>query len=79
MQTWRTHETAQGQPRPLEGYYPPSELADNSVEVVRQEYWRVFSGEFWTFGQRLTPPVETDQHEEHHLSCALLRKRPDGP
>jgi len=42
-------------------------------ELVRQSYYRVFTGEFWAFGERLLPPVETGAEEPHHLSCLLLR------
>ena len=46
---------------------------DAGFEVVRQSYYRVFTGELWAFGERLLPPVETGAEEPHHLSCLLLR------
>jgi SAM-dependent methyltransferase len=42
-------------------------------EIVRQEYYRVFTRELWAFGERLTPPVKTGVSEPHHLSCVMLR------
>ena len=42
-------------------------------KIVRQEYYRVFAGELWAFGERLSPPVKTGEHEPHHLSCVMLR------
>jgi SAM-dependent methyltransferase len=42
-------------------------------EIVRQEYYRVFTGDLWAFGQRLRPPVKTGVNEPHHLTCILLR------
>lgn len=42
-------------------------------EIVRQEYYRVFTGELWAFGERLSPPVRTGVNEPHHLSCVMLR------
>jgi SAM-dependent methyltransferase len=42
-------------------------------EVERQEYYRVFTGDLWAFGERLRPPVKTTADEPHHLTCVLLR------
>ena len=44
------------------------------ASIVRQEYWRVFSGEFWTFGETLRPPVQTDREDLHQLTCLVVRK-----
>ena len=50
-------------------------LHDNDAELVAQEYWQVFSGEFWTFGERLRRPRQTSSQEPHQLTCLLLHKR----
>lgn len=42
-------------------------------EIERQEYYRVFTGDLWAFGERLHPPVKTTADEQHHLACVLLR------
>ena len=42
-------------------------------EVARQEYYRIFSGDLWAFGERLRPPVQTNVDEPHHLSCLMLK------
>ena len=42
-------------------------------EIIRQEYYRVFTGDLWAFGERLRPPVKTEVDELHHLTCILLR------
>jgi len=42
-------------------------------EIVRQEYYRIFSGDLWAFGERLSPPEKTDMNTPHHLTCVLLR------
>lgn len=42
--------------------------------IVEQEYYEVFSGEFWASGTRIHPPVKTSQSGRHHLSCILIRK-----
>ena len=44
------------------------------VSIVKQEYRRVFSGEFWTFGETLSPPVRTTKGEPHQLTCLAIRK-----
>jgi 2-polyprenyl-3-methyl-5-hydroxy-6-metoxy-1,4-benzoquinol methylase len=42
--------------------------------IVVQEYWRVFSGEFWTFGETLRMPVQTTSDNLHQLTCLVVRK-----
>jgi len=42
--------------------------------IVKQEYWRVFSGPWWTFGETLRPPVEVGRDELHQLTCIMVRK-----
>jgi hypothetical protein len=49
-------------------------LARSQGKVVDQEYWRMFTGEYWTFGERLCPPVQVDRDQRHHLTCLLLQK-----
>jgi SAM-dependent methyltransferase len=44
------------------------------ASIVKQEYWRVFSGEFWTFGETLVPPVQTTRDDLHQLTCLVVRK-----
>jgi len=46
----------------------------HSLELVRQEYWKVFSGEYWTFGERVYPNVQVGVDEKHHLTCLVLKK-----
>ena len=49
-------------------------FADPAIRIVRQEYWQVFSGEYWTSGQWLRPPVRVSREDRHHLTCLLVRK-----
>jgi SAM-dependent methyltransferase len=42
--------------------------------IVDQAYWRVFSGEFWTSGETLRPPVQTTRDDLHQLTCLIVRK-----
>jgi SAM-dependent methyltransferase len=46
------------------------------AEIANQEYWRVFSGPLWTFGETLTHPVQTTADDLHQLTCLLIRKHP---
>lgn len=49
-------------------------LSENNARIVEQEYWRFFSGEFWTLGERLSPPVKVNKDQSHQISCLLLQK-----
>lgn len=49
-------------------------VEESGAELVAQEYWRVFTGKFWTYGERLRPPIQVERHDEHQLSCLLFRK-----
>lgn len=42
--------------------------------IVEQEYWRFFDGEYWTCGQRVTPPVQALPSEKHQISCICIEK-----
>jgi SAM-dependent methyltransferase len=42
------------------------------ARIVKQEYWQVFSGTFWTFGELLRPPVRTAIDQLHQLTCLLV-------
>jgi SAM-dependent methyltransferase len=46
----------------------------SGASIVDQEYYAVFSGELWTFGERLDPPRRVGVDEPHHLTALLLRK-----
>jgi 2-polyprenyl-3-methyl-5-hydroxy-6-metoxy-1,4-benzoquinol methylase len=49
-------------------------LADNGGEIVEQEYWQFFTGEFWTSGERVQPPFQVTKDDKHQLSCLVIRK-----
>lgn len=46
---------------------------DEGFEIVQQEYYRIFTGDLWTLGERLRPPTQATSAEPHHLTCLLLR------
>jgi 2-polyprenyl-3-methyl-5-hydroxy-6-metoxy-1,4-benzoquinol methylase len=50
-------------------------LTNTSFEIIDQEYYKVFSGELWTMGERITPCIRTSASELHHLTCILLQKK----
>jgi 2-polyprenyl-3-methyl-5-hydroxy-6-metoxy-1,4-benzoquinol methylase len=43
-------------------------------EILEQEYWQAWSGNYWTHGQQLIPPVQVEKHQPHQLTCLLVRK-----
>jgi len=49
-------------------------LKMNNGKIVEQEYWQIFTGDFWTFGKRLYPPRQVHKHEKHQLTCILIQK-----
>jgi SAM-dependent methyltransferase len=49
-------------------------LTENSAVVVGRELYRCFTGEFWTMGERLSPPTRAEANDPHHLACFLLQK-----
>lgn len=53
-------------------------VRDNRGEPVEQEYWQFFTGEYWTCGERLCPPVRTTRDGKHQITCLLLRKPAEG-
>lgn len=46
---------------------------DNKLQLIDQELWQVFTGEYWTFGERLIPPKPVWSIQLHHLTCVLYR------
>lgn len=51
-------------------------LEENGGEIEEQEYFRVFTGDLWTFGERLHPPVRVGPDELHQYTAVSIRKRP---
>jgi SAM-dependent methyltransferase len=50
-------------------------MKTNNGLILEQEYWEVFTGDFWTFGERLYPPRQVDKSEIHQLTCILCQKQ----
>jgi len=49
-------------------------LADNAGSIIDQEYYEVFTGRFWTFGDRLYPSKQVERNQKCHLTCLVIRK-----
>jgi len=49
-------------------------MSENTATIVEQEYWRVFTGDYWTFGERLETAQQVDRDAPHHMTCILCRK-----
>ena len=49
-------------------------LVDSPFELLEQEYWQFFEGEYWTCGERVLPPRRVGVDDRHQLTCLLLGK-----
>ncbi|MBU0661705.1 class I SAM-dependent methyltransferase [Patescibacteria group bacterium] len=49
-------------------------INDTSFKIIDQEYYKIFSGELWTFGERIAPSLSVEKQDLHHLTCLLLQK-----
>lgn len=50
-------------------------ISDTTFEIIDQEYYKAFTGEMWTVGDRVTPCERTTNSDLHHLTCILLQKK----
>jgi SAM-dependent methyltransferase len=46
----------------------------NDGEIIEQEYWQIWDGDFWSAGSRIVPPAQSGVNERHQLSCVLVKK-----
>ncbi|MDZ4179523.1 MAG: class I SAM-dependent methyltransferase [Coriobacteriia bacterium] len=51
-------------------------LESNPVTLIRQDYFQVFTGQYWTVGERLTPFRRVGRDEPHQLTAILIRRDP---
>jgi SAM-dependent methyltransferase len=47
---------------------------DGRALIVDQGYWRGFSGDAWSCGKPLLPPLSVRRQDYHDLTCLVLRK-----
>jgi SAM-dependent methyltransferase len=52
-------------------------LGDLPAELLLQEYYRSFTGELWTMGERI-PPQQVSVEELHQFSVLVFRRRGTG-
>lgn len=49
-------------------------LGKNKAKIIEQEYWRIFTGDYWAFGEHVYPPKKVAREEKHQLTCILIQK-----
>lgn len=49
-------------------------LQSNPGEIIDQEYWQFWEGDYWTVGKQLVPPKRSTASGKHQLTCVLVRK-----
>jgi len=49
-------------------------LDENNGIITDQEYYRVFTGKYWTYGKRLNIPQKVSKKENHHLTTLIVKK-----
>lgn len=58
--------------------FSPKEIAawlkQNAAKIIDQEYYKVFTGDLWTFGKRISPPRKVKRQEKCDLICLLIQK-----
>lgn len=47
----------------------------NHAEIIEQEYWQFWDGDYWTLGHQLIPPRKVAVQDKHQMSCVLIRKK----
>lgn len=50
-------------------------LANTSFKIIDQAYYRAFTGDMWTMGERVVPCEQTSSTKPHHLTCLLLQRK----
>ena len=49
-------------------------LAEHGGELEEAEFFRVWTGELWTFGERLHPPVRVGPEEAQYAAVSITKK-----
>ena len=49
-------------------------LQENDGEIVEQEYWQFWDGDFWRIGNKIIPPLRVSCEEKHQIACLLIQK-----
>ncbi len=49
-------------------------LSSNGGQIIEQEFWQLWEGDYWTTGESVLPPVKVDAKGKHQLSCIVIKK-----
>ena len=49
-------------------------IQGSKCEVIDQEVWQFWDGDYWTVGNQVIPPRQVTTKEKHQLSCILMQK-----
>jgi len=49
-------------------------ISAGQAEIVEQEYWKFWSGDYWTLGQQIIPPEKVSVRQAHQLTCLLFKR-----
>lgn len=49
-------------------------LSENPGKIIDQEYYEVFSGALWAFGDRICPSKKVEKQQRCHLTCVIIQK-----
>jgi SAM-dependent methyltransferase len=49
-------------------------ISDDSGKIIDQQYYEVFTGEFWTYGDRVYHCKRVERDQRCHLTCMVIQK-----
>jgi SAM-dependent methyltransferase len=49
-------------------------MQDSPFELVDEEYWQFYDGDFWTCGKMLDKPLKVKNSDSHQICCMAFRK-----
>jgi SAM-dependent methyltransferase len=49
-------------------------INDSNCNIIKQEYWQLFEGKYWTEGVSVIPPLKSTKNDKHQLTCILVKK-----
>lgn len=44
------------------------------LEIVETEYWKFWSGDYWTCGKQIIPPLKSNDNESYQIRCIAFKK-----
>lgn len=50
-------------------------LDDNNGVILDQEFWQIWTGEYWSEGEELIPPKKASQNSLHQHTCIHIQKK----